>query len=272
MSTQNEWKERGQRAVGAATDLATGLFRGLQNIGPRIQAAQYKPIVEAFCAWSGLMAAQHGRLQRTELDGFRNFLMQNREHPIFGGFPLEELIDKFRNYAIKAFLEETDIFYTVLNPIPQDSEEARLIITGCLNVIYADGHCDENERMQLEQLANRLGVNTEVMARKMGVILPAPTRQSASPYLSPFARSATAMPSPPPAAPEPPPYSAPQQSYAPPPPAPAPQQQPYAPPPPPPQAAPPPPPAPAARPAGGSICTLCQGKGCVFCNQTGYKG
>ncbi|MBF0191284.1 MAG: TerB family tellurite resistance protein [Magnetococcales bacterium] len=258
MSTQNEWKERGQRAVGAATDLATGLFRGLQNIGPRIQANQYKPIVEAFCAWTGLMAAQHGRLQRTELDGFRHFMLQNREHPVFGGFPLEELLDKFRNYAIKAFLEETEIFHTVLNPIPQDSEEARLIITGCMNVIYADGHCDENERLSLEQLANRLGVNTDSMARKMGVILPAPTRpQPSTPHLSPFARSATAAP-PYPATPEPQPYAAPQPYVAPPPPQAAPP--------------PPPPPSPAARPAGGQPCTLCQGKGCVFCNQTGYKG
>jgi tellurite resistance protein len=249
MITQNnDWKERGQRAVGAATDLASGLFRGLQNIGPRIQATQYKPIVEAFCAWCGLMAAQHGRLQRTELDGFRNFLLQNREHPVFGGFPLEELIDKFRQYAIKAFLEESEVFNTVLNPIAQDSEEARLILTGCMNVIYADGHCDENERLQLEQLANRLGVNTDAMARKMGVILPAPSRQSsAAPHLSPFARSATA-----PAQAAPPP----QQAAPPPPPMPQ-------------QAAPPPPPPPRA---GGEPCSLCQGKGCVFCNQTGFKG
>ncbi|MBF0628991.1 MAG: TerB family tellurite resistance protein [Magnetococcales bacterium] len=255
MNTQNEWKERGQRAVGVATDLAAGLFKGLQNIGPRIQATQYRPVVEAFCAWCGLMAAQQGRLQRTEIEGFRNFLLQNRQHPIFGGFPLEELIDKFKSYAIKAFLEENEIFNTVLHPIPQDSEEAKLIITGCLNVIYADGQCDENERVQLEILANRLGIYTEALARKMGVILPPPVHRAASPHLSPFGGAPVAGSSPFQAPPSPPIYA------APPPPVQS------APPPPPP---PPPAPQPAAR-AGGETCSLCQGKGCVFCNQTGFK-
>ncbi|MBF0126773.1 MAG: TerB family tellurite resistance protein, partial [Magnetococcales bacterium] len=172
MVIQNEWMGRGQRAVGAATDLATGLFKGLQNLGPRIQSAQYKPIVEAFCAYTGLMAAQHGRLQRTEIDGFRNFLLQNRQHPVFGGFPLEELIEKFKNYAVRAFLDESEPFTTVLHPIAQGSEEANLIVAGCLNVIFADGRCDENERRQLDQLAARLGVDTERLAQNMGVSLP----------------------------------------------------------------------------------------------------
>ncbi|MBF0614684.1 MAG: TerB family tellurite resistance protein [Magnetococcales bacterium] len=252
MNTQNEWKERGQRAVGAATDLAAGLFKGLQNIGSRVQSAQYKPIVEAFCAWCGLMAAQKGRLKRTEIEAFRNFLLQNRQHPVFGGFPIEELIDKFKEYAVKAFLEEDAVFHTVLHPIPQDSEEARLIVTGCLNVIYADGYCDDAERQQLDLLAQRLGINTEIMARKMGIILP-PTNPAATPYYGSVGQAAV------------PSGGSPFQAM------PAPQA--YAPPPPPPQAAPsPPPPVASVPPAGGQLCGMCQGKGCVFCNQTGYKG
>ncbi|GAB0055712.1 hypothetical protein SIID45300_00007 [Candidatus Magnetaquicoccaceae bacterium FCR-1] len=275
MVTQTDWKEKGQRAMGAATDLATGLFKGLQNIGSRVQSAQYRPIVEAFCAWTGLMAAQHGKLQRTEIEGFRNFLLQNTQHPVFGGFPLEELIDKFRDYAIKAFLDERAVFDAVLHPIPQDSEEAKLIVTGCLNVIYADGQCDENERMLLEQLAQRLAVNTEVLARRMGIILPppvhaAPFRAAPSPFqAAPQPAPYQAAPSPFQAAPQPAPYQA-----APPPvqaaPSPfqaAPQPAPYQAAPPPVQAAPT-----AVRSSGGEPCSLCQGKGCVFCNQTGFKG
>ncbi|MBF0261861.1 MAG: TerB family tellurite resistance protein [Magnetococcales bacterium] len=262
MVTQTDWKEKGQRAVGAATDLATGLFKGLQNIGSRVGSAQYRPIVEAFCAWTGFMAAQHGKLQRTEIEGFRNFLLQNVQHPVFGGFPLDELIDKFRDYAIKAFLDERAVFDAVLHPIPQDSDEAKLIITGCLNVIYADGQCDENERQLLEQLAQRLAVNTEVLARRMGIILPNPVRSA--PYQ---AAAYQATPQPYQAAPQPAPY----QAAPPPPPVQTPPSPAYqvAPPPPPPsvQASPSP-----ARPAGGVPCSLCQGKGCVFCNQTGIKG
>ncbi|MBF0296155.1 MAG: TerB family tellurite resistance protein [Magnetococcales bacterium] len=252
MATQNEWVERGQRAVGAATDMATGLFRGLQNLGPRIQAAQYKPIVEAFCAYTGLMAAQHGRLRRQEIDGFRNFLMQNRQNPVFGGFPLDELIDKFRNYAVRAFLEETAIFDTVLHPIARGSDEARLIVTGCLSIVYADGRCDESERIQMEQLATRLGVDTWRMMQELGVVLPS---WSGSP--APAAHVAAPPPPPPAYATAPPP---------PPPPAYA-----AAPPPPPAQTAPPPPPPARPAAAGREPCSFCQGTGCVFCNNTGFK-
>ncbi|MBF0181664.1 MAG: TerB family tellurite resistance protein [Magnetococcales bacterium] len=255
MATQNEWMERGQRAVGAATDMATGLFRGLQNLGPRIQASQYKPIVEAFCAYTGLMAAQHGRLRRAEIDGFRNFLMQHRQNPVFGGFPMDELIDKFRNYAVRAFLEETAIFDTVLHPIARGSDEARLIVTGCLSIVYADGRCDENERVQMEQLATRLGVDTWRMMQELGVVLPSWSGASAPPPPPPPSPAHAAPPPPPPvyAAPPPPPPA-----YA-------------APPPPPPAhaAAPPPPARPAA--SGREPCSFCQGAGCVFCNNTGFK-
>ncbi|MBF0437982.1 MAG: TerB family tellurite resistance protein [Magnetococcales bacterium] len=220
MVAQNEWMDRGHRAVGAATDLATGLFRGLQNIGPRIKAAQYKPVVEAFCAYTGLLAAQHGRLQRTEIDGFRNFLLQNGQHPVFGGFPLEELIDKFKNYAVRAFLDENQVFSEVLNPIARGSEEAHLIVAGCMSVIYADGNCDANEQTLLDQLSQRLGVDTTRMAQSMGIFLPsAPRTQSPTRAIS---------------------------------------------------SPPPPPPPPVATP-NREPCSMCQGKGCVFCNQTGFK-
>ncbi|MEO5346372.1 MAG: TerB family tellurite resistance protein [Magnetococcus sp. YQC-9] len=291
MVTQTDWKERGQRAVGAATDLATGLFKGLQNIGSRVQSAQYRPILEAFCAWTGLMAAQHGKLQRAEIEAFRNFLLQNAQHPVFGGFPLEELIEKFRSYAIKAFLDEREVFDSVLHPISQDSEEAKLIVTGCLNVIYADGQCDESERFYLEQLALRLAVNTEVLARRMGIILPPvqttpfQTASQSAPYQAPPQPAPYQAPS------QPAPYQAPSQPapyQAPPQPAPyqaPPQPAPYQAPP---QSAPyqaPPQPAPlqnAASPiptsgysvpssSGSVVCSLCQGKGCVFCSQTGFK-
>lgn len=240
MVMQNEWKERGHRAVGAAADLASGLFRGVQNIGPRIQAAQYRPIVEAFCAYTGLMAAQHGRLQRTEIDGFRNFLLQNRQHPVFGGFPLDELIDKFKNYAVKAFLEETEIFSSVLNPIPPNSDEAQLIVAGCLSVIFADGHCDANERVQLDQLARRLNVDTALMARNMGVSLPDSSASGAMtpPVLPPVMASPQAAPSRGSA------FSQAAASIS----------------------------VPTAQSGSGrEMCTFCQGKGCVFCNETGFK-
>lgn len=255
MVIQNEWTQRGQRAVGAATDLATGLFRGIQNIGPRIQAAQYKPIVEAFCAYTGLMAALRGRLQTTEIDGFKNFLLMNRQHPVFGGFPLDELVDKFKNYAVRTFLNETEIFSSVLNPIQKNSEEAQLIVAGCMSVIYADGHCDANELKELNQLAQRLEVNIESMAQNMGVVLPQVNQPHVQPQ-APLQVQPNFQPQPQ-LQPQSQPQSMPRTSAF-------------------------------ARTvsttgstsvtpvssqgaAGQEKCSLCQGKGCVFCNQSGFK-
>ncbi len=237
------WEERGQRAVGAAADLATGLFKGLRGIGGRVQAARFRPTVEALCASAGLIAAQQGRLKRAEIDGFRRFLQNNRQHPVIGQFQPDELLALFRDYAVKAFLEEDDAFTQVLDRVGTATDEANLIVLGCLSVVFADGQCSPQEREQIDSLAGRLGVNVDRLAQSVGVTLPAPLATYQPPAAIPAPMSTPAAPpamSPPPAAPAP-------------------------------VMAPPPVAAPA--PAAGRVpCGLCQGKGCVFCNQTGFTG
>ena len=279
------WEQRGQRAVGAAADLATGLFKGFRSLGGRIQAARFQNVVEAFCAYSGLLAAQNGRLKQAEIASFRNFLVENRQHPVLGHFTPDELVDKFRHYAIKAFLEEHETFTSVLDNINKQSEEASLVVAGCLTVTFADGHCDQAEREQLDRLAINLQVDLLQLSQSMGVVLP-PTGMA---YHSPTAAPQPTIQSHP--LPQPVPVVPARQQPA----FPAPTQQQPAPQAPtgggssfaravggttPPPAQPwstqtqqpaPPTPAATAAPAQKAACTFCQGKGCTFCNNTGFK-
>jgi len=253
MSTTN-WEERGQAAVGAAANLATGLFKGFRSLGGRIQAGRHLPVIEAFCACSGMVAAQNGKLKREEIEGFRRFLLNNRQHPVLGRFPSDEMVSKFRDYAVKAFLDEEEVFTRVLDQVTRGSDEAYLIVAGCLAVVFADGHCDPMERNGIEHLAGTLGIDTATVARSMGVTLPPPTagetpRAVAISQQQPLAPSIAPPPAPPSmtapmAAPPPPaPTSVPSRPSV-------------------------PPAAPSAQPAG-KPCSFCSGKGCAFCNNTG---
>jgi len=255
MSTTN-WEERGQQAVGAAANLATGLIKGFRSLGGRIQAGRHLPVIEAFCACAGRVAAQNGSLKREEIEGFRRFLLDNRQHPLLGHFPADELVNKFRDYAVKAFLQEEEVFIRVLDQVTKGSDEANLIIAGCFTVVFADGDCDARERDQIEQLAGSLGVATAAIAQEMGVVLPPAT----SP-VQPAGRDLPLAPASPPQVdvpPAPPPTGAPPRKTAPPPPVapvhPAELPRPAAP--------------PAAEPAK-NLCSFCGGKGCAFCNNTG---
>ncbi len=235
------WEERGQRAVGAAADLTAGLIKGFRSLGGRIQAARFQSVIDGFCASAGLVAAQNGRLKREEVEGFRRFLVENRQHPVLGHFAPDELVDKFRDYAVKAFLEDDEAFVRVLDQIPKRSEEANLILTGCLAVVYADGHCDQLEQTQIEKLARDLGVNLKQLSDNMQVSLPPPDPPALPTPRAGGSRFTQSMSSaPPPPRPEP---------------APAPE--------------PPPPPATPAA-ANRAACTFCNGKGCAFCGNTGF--
>lgn len=241
--------EAGQQTA-RSSFLSSGLFQGFRNMATRIKAAHFQPVVEAFCACAGRIAAENGRLKLVEVKAFRYFVIENQAHPILKNFPPEELAEKFKTYAIHAFLEEEEAFVRVLDPITPGSEEAQMIITGCLAVAFSDGVCDTGQRLQLEQLATRLGVETEALTQSMGVKLPPVSRASrlgsalATPISQPAQASALQQPV----------YSRqPAQASAP--------QRP----------AQPNPPPPAGQGGQQAICTLCQGKGCVFCNNTGVK-
>lgn len=248
--SSTNWEERGQRAVTSATDLASGIFQGFRGIGTRIKAARFRPVIEAFCAYTGLIAAENGRLKQVEIDSFRSFLIEQRNHPVIGHFSPDELVDKFRGYAIKAFLEENDVFVSVLDPIQSGSEEGQLIMTGCLAITYADGICDAGERQQLENLASRLSINLDQLTGNMGVSLPvaAPRRPSLLGRMvgQPPAFGQQQVPNV---------HSqAPNVQYQ------APNVQQQAP-----NFSSPRPQSPPVTPSQGA-CTFCQGKGCPFCN------
>jgi tellurite resistance protein len=235
MADNTNWEDRGQRAVGAAADLATGLFKGFRSIGTRIQAGRHQYVVDAFCACSGLVAAQNGRLKKDEIEGFRRFLLDNRQHPVIGHFDPDDLVRKFKDYAVQAFLEDDEVFTRVLDKVNRNSEEANLIITGCLIVVFADGHCDDQEQNQIEQLALKLGVDIQNLAQSAGVTMPPTSQQPASrPRASSMTRNlSSASPKPQnitPAAPQ----IAPKQTIQ-------------------------------HQDSNKTECSFCKGKGCAFC-------
>lgn len=213
--------ERGRRTAPSNSFFASGLFQGFRNIGTRIKAAHYKPVIEAFCACAGRIAAEDGRLKPAEIAGFRRFILENHAHPVICNFVPDELQEKFKAYAIHVFLEEEEAFIRVLDPIVPGSEAAQMIVTGCLAVAFSDGVCDPGERLQLENLAVRLGVEIGELTQALGVDLP-PASHSSNPDKAPQQQAASD-------------------------------------------------PQPVIPNSEQQVCTLCQGKGCVFCNGTGFK-
>ena len=205
----------------AASFLSSGLFQGFRSIGTRIKAVHYKPVMEAFCACAGRIAAENGRLKSSEVTAFRRFVLEHNDHPVIKTFPFDELTEKFKAYAIHAFLEEEEVFIRVLDPIESGSEAAQWIVTGCLAVAFADGVCDVGERVMLDSLASRLGIKTEMLVQALGVELPPVARAS---RLGRAVQQAVVVD------------------------------------------------AHAHQSADlREMCTLCQGKGCVFCQGSGFK-
>ena len=265
-SSPKNREEPGRLALSSRSFFMSGLFQGFRNIGTRIKAAHYKPVMEAFCACAGRIAAENGRLKQAEVTGFRQFILEHHTHPVIGNFSVDELVEKFKEYAIKAFLEDEEPFITVLDLIVPGSEAAQMIVTGCLAVAFADGECDRGERIQLENLAVRLGVKIEELTKDLGVDLPPPASRSSRLGMAlqqpvTAKQPATAQPA---TAQQPvtaQPATAKQPATA---------QQPVT-----------------AQPATvqpatvqqqpvssgdeQQKCTFCQGKGCVFCKNTGFK-
>lgn len=62
--------------------MVTGLCKGLHNIGGHIQSARHMAVIEAFCAYTGLIAAPNGRLKQWEVAGFRHFLVREDQRTI----------------------------------------------------------------------------------------------------------------------------------------------------------------------------------------------
>ncbi|MBF0584501.1 MAG: TerB family tellurite resistance protein [Magnetococcales bacterium] len=176
-------------AISSPSFLSSGLLQGFRNLGNRVKAVHYRPVMEAFCACLGQMAAADGRLRPAELAGFRRFVLDNHANPVVGSFPADELVENFKQYAIKAFLEEDEVFVRVLDPITPGSEAAQMIITGCLAVAFADGVCDSQERQQLAQLADRLGVDMAALTGGETEALPLPPPAAAAPRPSRLARA-----------------------------------------------------------------------------------
>lgn len=152
-------------AIPSPSLLSSGLLQGFRNLGMRVKAAHYRPVMEAFCACLGQMAAADGRLKPAELAGFRRFVLENHANPVMGSFPADELVEKFKAYAIQAFLEEDEVFIRVLDPITPGSEAAQMIVAGCLAVAHADGVCDKQEEQYLAALGRRFGVDLDGLTK-----------------------------------------------------------------------------------------------------------
>jgi stress response protein SCP2/tellurite resistance protein len=178
MAQDSTWSRRGEQAVGAAADLVAGLGRGLGQLGGRIRRGQYRAFVEGLCAVAGDVASQNGRLKKEELEGFRKFLVDNRANPAIKPFDPDELTEKFREYAIKAFLCEETAFLRAVDEVKRSSEKkgelGELIVIAALGIAYADGDCDELELQTIEQYAKALQVELPTLVRSLGIELPEP--------------------------------------------------------------------------------------------------
>ena len=165
-------KDAGTAIVGKAAGLVTGLGKGLMKLGGLVNPSKYKATAEAFCAQAGLVAAQNGNLKPEEVQSFKEFLVANGSNPVLNALPADEMAKKFRDYAIKAFVCDEAAFATALDPIAPESDEAKLIVTGCLAIAFADGECDDDERARIEEMAATLKIDTAKLAEELGLELP----------------------------------------------------------------------------------------------------
>ena len=205
MAESSTWSRRGERAVGAAADLVGGLGRGFGQVGKRIRRGQYKVFAEGLCAVAGDVASRNGRLKPEEITGFRSFLVENRDNPAIKFFEPDVLAQKFRDYAVKAFLCDDEAFIRVIDEVKQSSKNGKelsdVILIGALSIAFADGECDDFELEAIQDYADRLSVDLPALVGDMGLVLPA-TGTPLLPPMAPLLPPAGALP--PPAAPAPP--------------------------------------------------------------------
>jgi tellurite resistance protein len=167
-----DWQKRGASVVNSGVDFVAGMGHAFKNLGSVIKRGKYANFIETFCAIAGDVASQNGRFEATETEGFKRFLLNNHDNPVIGAFPIDDLLGKFKQYAVAAFLCDEEKLIKAMAGVEPGSEEARLVIIAALAVAYADGECDTREAACLLQYAKRLNIDLAQLAQELNFSLP----------------------------------------------------------------------------------------------------
>lgn len=167
-----DWQKRGENVVNSGIDFVAGIGRGFMNLGGAIKRGKYANFIETFCAIAGDVASQNGRFEAAETEGFKRFLLDHHDNPVIAAFPVDDLLAKFRQYAIAAFLCDEEKLVKAIHGVEAGSDEARMVIIGALAIAYADGTCDTAEAACIEQYAKKLKVDLAQLAHELNLALP----------------------------------------------------------------------------------------------------
>ena len=167
-----DWQKRGENVVNSGIDFVAGIGHAFTNLGSVIKRGKYANFIETFCAIAGDVASQNGRFEPAETEGFKRFLLNNHDNPVIGAFPVDDLLAKFRQYAIAAFLCDEEKLIKAIKGVEAGSEDARMVIIAALAVAYADGECDTKEAACILQYAKKLNIDLAQLAHELNLSLP----------------------------------------------------------------------------------------------------
>ena len=167
-----DWQKTGESVVNASADLISGFSKGIKGIGNRFKRSKHAELVEALCAISGDVVSQNGRFRPEEERAFRDFILQNREHPAFTAFETDELVEKMKNYAIACFLCDKEKIVSAIQGIEQNSDSAKFIILATFSLAFGDGYCDASEARCIREYATLLGVDLTPLSNELNITLP----------------------------------------------------------------------------------------------------
>ncbi|MFC1623316.1 TerB family tellurite resistance protein [Patescibacteria group bacterium] len=177
----DNWEQRGANAVNAGADLATGIFSAVRGIGGRLKRSKHEKFIDAFCAMTGSMAAQNGRLLPEEIQAFKNFLLQNRANPVFAHFEVDELVSRLEKFAVAEFLCKGEEITRAIDGIDVGGDSAKMALLGALAVAFADGDCDAREAMKINEYSAQLGLSLSALSSEFQIQIPQLPAQSNDP-------------------------------------------------------------------------------------------
>ncbi|WP_295455039.1 TerB family tellurite resistance protein [uncultured Thiodictyon sp.] len=167
-----DWQKRGESVVNSGIDFVSGIGHAFKNLGGAIKRGKYANFIETFCAIAGDVASQDGRFEPSETEGFKRFLLDHHDNPVIAAFPVDDLLGKFKQYAIAAFLCDEEKLVKAIHGVEAGSDEARTVIIGALAIAYADGNCDAAESACIAQYARKLDVDLAQLAHELNLSLP----------------------------------------------------------------------------------------------------
>jgi tellurite resistance protein len=167
-----DWQKRGENVVNSGVDFVAGIGHAFMNLGGAIKRGKYANFIETFCAIAGDVASQDGRFEPSESEGFKRFLLDHHDNPVIAAFPIDDLLGKFKQYAIAAFLCDEEKLVKAIKGVEPGSEEARTVMIAALAVAYADGECAPAEAACIARYAKKLNIDLAQLAQELNLLLP----------------------------------------------------------------------------------------------------